>query len=179
MQASRRSYPGLVKSYQEIPSVFQDFFASFLSDGRDFPNAVLIPSYQGFNHRTTEKLVCELGIEIYVFERMENSFEAKCFTIDQISYVEVRAVLLDSLIKIIGMTKQGILTTPNIKFNTVPDYLFTPILERMRGVSASLTDKVQDSVLEKFDHWVRLNYKFMNYTRSSLLPGEKVVHTIL
>ncbi len=35
------------------------------------------------------------------------------------------------------------------------------------------------ALLEKFDRWVNVNYKFMNYAKRSLLGGEKVVHAIL
>jgi hypothetical protein len=60
----------------------------------------------------------------------------------------------------------------------VTDYLFTPILERMRLASAG-PEAIDRSELEKFDAWVKRNYKFMNYAKRSLIGGEKVMHAIL
>jgi hypothetical protein len=38
---------------------------------------------------------------------------------------------------------------------------------------------VRASELEKFNGWVRRNYKFMNYARRSLVGGEAVIHAVL
>ena len=42
---------------------------------------------------------------------------------------EVRTFLLDSSIKIAGMTQHGVAASTSSKFNAVTDYLFTPILQ--------------------------------------------------
>jgi len=178
-EQTKLSWAKPIESHTAVPNAYQDFFEPFLADGRGFPYSVLTPSYEGFIHRTTEKLICDFGHEIYVLERSGNTFEAQCYPLEGISYVEVRTILLDSCIKISGVTRQGIPAFSTFKFNSVTDFLFTPILERIRLAAVDSKDAVQSSELEKFDHWVRLNYKFMNYAKRSLLGGEKVIHTIL
>lgn len=178
-EQTKSSWAKSIESYDAVPNVYKDFFEPFLADGRVFPYTVLTPSYEGFIHRTTEKLICNFGHEIYVLERSGNTFEAQCYPLEGISYVEVRTILLDSRIKISGVTRHGVPTSSTLKFNSVTDYLFTPILERIRLATFDSKDAAQSSELEKFDHWVRLNYKFMNYAKHSLLAGEKVIHTIL
>ena len=42
---------------------------------------------------------------------------------------EVRTFLLDSSIKIAGVTQHGVAASTSLKFNAVTDYLFTPILQ--------------------------------------------------
>ena len=179
VEQTKSSWAKPIRSYAAVPDVFKDFFKPFLANGRVFPYTVLTPAYEGFVHRATEKLICDFGDEIHVFERSGNTFEAQCYPLEGISYVEVRNILLDSRIKINGVTKQGIPTSSTLKFNSTTDYLFTPILERIRLATVDSECAVQSSEREKFDHWGRLNYKFMNYARRSLLAGEKVVHAIL
>ena len=178
-EQTKSSWAKPIKSYAAVPNAYKDFFEPFLADGRVFPYTVLTPSYEGFIHRTTEKLICDFGHEIYVLERSGNTFEAQCYPLEGISYVEVRTILLDSRIKISGVTRQGVPASPTFKFNSVTDYLFTPILERIRPATVDSQDAAQSSESEKFDHLVRLNFKFMNYAKRSLLAGEKVVQTIL
>ena len=178
-EQTRLTWAKLIQSYEVVPDVYKDFFEHILSDGQAFPYAVLAPSREGFIHRTTEKLVCSFGREIYVLERSENTFEVQCYPLEGISYVEVRTVLLDSHFKISGMTKQGIPASSTVKFNSVTDYLFSPILETIRLAAVDSRDAAKSSETDKFDHLVRLNYKFMNYAKRSLLGGEKVIHFIL
>lgn len=168
-----------VKSYNLVPHIYKDFFEPRLVGGREFPYTILAPSFEGFIHRTTEKLICVWGDDVYVLERVGNSYEALGYPLEGISYIELKTKLLDSNIKISGVTSQGTPASSTIKFNTVTDYLFTPILEKMRLAAFKSISVTQNSELEKFDYLVRLNYKFMNYARHSLIGGEKVIYAIL
>ena len=159
--------------------LYKRFFEPFLATGRGFPNTVLAPSYEGFIHRTTEKLVCLLDDEIYVLLRNGNTFETQCYPLEEISYVEVRTILLDSRIKISSVNRQGDLVSTTIQFNTVTDYLFRPILEKIRLAAVDTQETIQSSERDKFNQWIRLNYKFMNYAKRSILGGERVIHAIL
>lgn len=176
---TKSSWAKLIESYASLPEVYKGFFESFLADGREFPYTVLTPSYEGFIHRTTEKLICNFGCEIYILERTGDSFEVQCYPIEEISYVEVRTILLDSRIKISGVTRQGVPASSTIKFNSITDYLFAPLLERIRLAACDSVSEVQSSELEKFAGWISSNYKFMSYAKRSLLGGEKVLSAIL
>ncbi len=168
-----------IKSYEAVPDIYKDFFEPYLANGRAFPYSVLTPSYEGFLHRTTEKLISDFGAEITVLERKGNTFEALCYPLKGISYVEVRTVLLDSHFKICGVTRHGVPASSILRFNSVTDYLFMPILETIRSANHHSKETIQSAEFEKFDRWVRSNYKFMNYAKRSLRGGEKVIHTIL
>jgi len=61
----------------------------------------------------------------------------------------------------------------------VTDYLFTPFLDKIRPAPSAPRDADQSSERAKFDYLMHLNFKFMNYARRSLVPGEKVIHTVL
>jgi hypothetical protein len=178
-EQTRLSWAISIDSYAAVPSVYKDFFEPFLAAGRVFPYTVLSPSYEGFIHRTTEKLVCDFSGEIYVLERRGNTIETKCYPFKGINYVEVRAILLDSHVKLNGVTRDGIPASSTIRFNSVTDYLFTPIVEKIRLAAVEAQDTVQNPELAKFDYLLSVNYKFMNYAKRSLLGDEKVIQAIL
>ena len=174
MKASRAE---LVTSYSEVPEAFKEF--ALFADGQEFPYTVHTPAYEIFIRRTTEKLICDFGHEIYVLEKSGTGFDAQCYPIDRISYVEVTTFLLISRIKIYGVTKDGVSNSSTLKFSSLTDYLFTPILQRMRHAPVDLSSLPLRSELEKFDPWRGVNFKFMNYAKRSLRADEKVVDTIL
>ncbi len=178
-EQTQLSWARSLESYDAVPDVYSAFFGPLRAEGRDLPYALLTPSYEGFIRRTTEKLVCDVGREIHVLERKGNTCEAQCYPLEGISFVQVRTVLLDSRIKITGVTRNGVSASSTIKFNSVTDYLFVPILEKIRFASGDFRGAVRSSELAKFDHWITLNYKFMNYARRSLLGEETVLHAIL
>ncbi len=49
-----------IKSYADVPDVYKDFFDPLLADRREFPYAVLTPSYENFIHKTSEKLIVHM-----------------------------------------------------------------------------------------------------------------------
>jgi len=178
-EQTRLSWARPVKSYAAVPEVFKGFFEPYQSAGREFPYIVLTPAYEAFIFRTTEKLICDFGRQIVILDRNGNTCAAQGYHLEGISYVEVRSVLLDSRIKIAGVTEQGAPISSTLRFNSVTDYLFTPILEKIRRAGADSGAVFQVSENEKFEKWVHLNYKFMNYARCSLLGGENVLHAVL
>lgn len=178
-ELTKSTWAKLIQSDNFVPSIYEDFFATLLADGRKFPYTVLAPSFDRLIHKTTEKIICDCGDEIYVLERIGSSYEAICYPLEGIACVEIKTMLLDSHFKINGVTSQGATASSTIKFNTVSDYLFKPILENIRLASFDSVSATQRSEVEKFDYLTRINFKFMNYAKHSLMRGEKVIHAIL
>jgi len=178
-EQTKASWARSIDSPAAVPAAYQEFFERLLAGGRAFPYTVLTPSYQGFLHRATEKLVCDLEDEICILHRHAGAFEAHRYPLEGISYVEARTFLLDSSIKIAGVTEQGVAASTSFKFNAVTDYLFTPILRRIRLAPHGPSAAGLGPESEKFDDWAGRNYKFMNFAKRSLLAGERVVHAIL
>lgn len=178
-ELTKSSWAQPIKSYADVPDVYKDFFNPLFADGREFPYTVLTPSYENFIHKTTEKLICDGGCEIIILEKSENTFEPQCYPLDRIIYVEFRSVLLDASFKICGMTGLGVQNTSTLKFNSVTDYLFVPILKQIRLAGVDSLQGVQSRDVEKFNDLHQLSYKFMNYGKRSLLGGEQVLHIYL
>jgi hypothetical protein len=178
-ELTKSSWAKPIRSCADVPDVYKDFFDSFIAGGREFPYTVLTPSYEKFIHKTSEKLICDGGCEIIVLEKSGNTFDTQGYPLDGIIYVEFRTVLLDASFKICSVTRHGVQTTSTLKFNSVTDYLFAPILRRVRFAGGDSMQDVQSKELEKFDHLFQVSYKFMNYGKRSLLGGEQVLHIYL
>jgi hypothetical protein len=178
-EQTRLSWAKPIESYAAVPKVYQDFFEPFLAAGWEFPYTIQGPAYEGFFHRSTEKLICDFGSDIFILDRNGNTYTARGYPLDKISYVEIRSVLLDSYIKISGVTTEGLRASSSIRFNTVTDFLFTPIVEKIRLFAIGTEGTTQGPESGLFDHLTNINYKFMNFGRRSLLRGEKFIHSIL
>jgi len=169
----------LIESYAEIPDIYESFFHPLLAQGRDFPYTVLIPSYEGFIHRQTEKLISDFGCEIYILEKKGNTFEMLCYLVEEINYVEFRTALLASSLQICGRTSAGVLASSTLAFNSITNYLLHPILTAMRHGTPGKNTTDASSESQPFNHLSQVNYKFMNYARQSLLAGESLIHSML
>lgn len=176
---TKSSWAKHIKSLVDIPDVYNSFFESFPAVESAFPYTVLTPTYENFIHKTTEKLISDFGHDIYVLERNGDSFETQCYPIDGISYIEIRIALLAASFTICGMTNQEVLASSTLKFNSITDYLFFPILKRVRLFSIDAKNVVQGIDEEKFNCLVDVNFKFMNLAKHSLLEGEKVIQFTL
>ena len=179
VEKTKSSWAESVKSYAAVPDIFKSFFEPILTGGRAFPYVVLTPTFEGFIHPTTEKLICDMGHEICVLEKSGNTFLAQCYPLEGILYVEWRTILLDSQINIHGVIENGDPASSTLRFNSVTDYLFTPIVTRIRLAGVDSKIAIQNSERPNFDHWFDLDFKFMNFAKRSILEGEKVIHAIL
>lgn len=178
-EQTRLSWARCIESFDEVPPFYQSFLLSLLGPARRFPYAVLTPTFEGFLNRANEKLVFSLDHTLYILERAKNKLIPTCYSFHDIHYVEVGSILLKAWIHISGVSGDGALSTTTLKFNTVTDFLFTPLLEKIRAVPAEAHSGDYPSELSKFNYLERLNFKFMNYAKSSIMPGEKVVHILL
>ena len=178
-ERTQRTWAKVIDSYESIPEIYKDFFRPGFSEGQPFPYIVLTPSFETLGYRINEKLVCAFDREIQILERNRKELVVQCYPLEGISYVEVSSMLLDSRIRINGMARDGNLTSSIVRFSTATDYVLAPVLKRIRLYKVESKEAVQKRELEKFDPWLGLNFKFMNFARNSLLGGEKVLCTIL
>lgn len=179
LDLTKSSWATHIRSYSDVPDIYKSFFESLPANEIAFPYTVLTPSYENFIHKTTEKLIIIFRNDIYILEKYGDSFETQCYPIDSISYIEMKTALLASSFKICGLTNQGVYAFSTLKYNSITNYLFTPILKRVRLFSVDAKNVVQDAEAEKFNCLADVNFKFMNLSKHSLLEGEKVIQFIL
>jgi hypothetical protein len=180
---TRLTWARVIESYEAVPPAYRTFFEPFCAEEQIFPHTLIVPTYDGFLHRPTEQIICDLGDELCVLKKQGTRFESRCYPLDAITFVEMRTSLLTSSIKISGITKQGEPAVSVFEFNSITDPLFTPIVDRIRCTARAsrIGAQAMDQHLEKepFSQWSRLNFKFMNYARRSVPDGDTVIDTIL
>jgi hypothetical protein len=176
-EQTRRSWAKTLKSYDEVPDAYQDFLKTL--PGGALPYMVLTPSYEGFINRTSERLLCSFGDKVFIAEKQREQVTSTCYSFEDINYVEMATILLKAWIKISGIASNGVLTSSTLRFNSVTDYMFVPLLEGIRPAAYDVGGADLRLERAKFEYLKNLNFKFMNFARRSILPGEKVLQTIL
>jgi hypothetical protein len=174
-EQTMRAWAERIYSLAEVPEIYRDFFNTLPV----FPYAVLTPSYEGFLVKVNPKLVCSFDNQIYVLEHRSNRLEVTCYALQNVSYIEAGTILLKSWIKISGVTPNG-LASSTFQFSAVTQPYFYPIIELVRLISPSANPPTDlQTERDKFDYLLNLHFKFMNYARRSILPGEQVIASLL
>ncbi|MBI5568051.1 MAG: hypothetical protein HY870_24345 [Chloroflexi bacterium] len=176
-EQTRLSWARAIRSRADLPQFYHAFIAELLA-GRTLPYAVLTPTFPGFLRRETERLIFNLERDLYVLERRKPQLNCLRYALADIHYVEIGAILLHGWLKISGLA-DGKLSASTLRFNVVNDHLFTPFIEQIRPAARHLSASDLPAEQRKFDYLSTDNFKFMNYARRSLLPGERVIQPLL
>jgi len=170
-EQTRLSWARPVQSLEELPPAYRSFFA-----GKPFPYAVLTPTFAGFMRREIERLVCFLDDRLIILEKTSDEPRRIVFPRSEINCVEMGAILLRAWLTVQGRAAgEDHLTTITLRFNTVSDNLFTPFVDQIRGISANPIDVPRDLELSKLNDVPLLSYKFKNYVRRSIRPGDHII----
>jgi hypothetical protein len=178
-EQSRLSWARVANSYDEIPEPYRAWLDPLLRGRETFPYIVLTPTYEGYFRRENEKLVCMLDETLHIVERARDQLILNSYPVGDIGRIEVGAILLRAWITVRGVPGSGHPTATTTRFNTVTDRLFIPFLNAFRTGSRPPSATGLDGERAKFDELLVRNYKFMNYARGSILPGEEVLCYVL
>jgi len=179
MPRETSSWARKIKSYQEIPDEFREIFVSFSSDQQQFPYTIYAPSHKwGLRKRTNSKLISMTDHKIFYAEKTNNEIIVKEFLLGNINYIEHGAILLYSWIKIAGIINHD-LSTATIEFNTVVETLFMHIIQHARMnindiVVSDVNNELYARETDKFGCLSKIDFKLMNYSRSSIIRGQTV-----
>ncbi len=174
-EQTKRSWAKEIESFDKVPHIYKDFFDAHLDDGTPFPYTVITPTFNGFIRRENEKLICSQDNKIFILENANNQLNTSCYAVEHINYVEAGTVLLKAWIRISGLTDNGALTSSTLRFNSVTEYMFDPFVEEIRSAANNPSSISNSLELSKFDYLSEVNFKFMNYARNSIMPGEQII----
>lgn len=175
---SMSTWSQIVESYEAIPVGFKSACRPLLANIQPFPYVVFAPVISGFRRKAPEQLICEVDDTFYLWERMGSQVTATAYPLPHISMMEVGHILLYSWITISGMTREGTAAASTIPFNTVSTPYFEPFVNRVRPAADDADEVEWQAEKDKFNYLETASYKFMNYARKSLAPGEKVIQTV-
>ena len=173
-QITRQSWAKKVYTFEALPEAFKSIACDLMSDKQAFPYAVLTPTFEGFLKHENEKLVFCQDQRLYVLEKDQRNVIPTSYRFANIYRIEFGEVLLKAWINIRGTNDQGEFSTTQLRFNSVTDFLFNPFIEAVRLFDVPTVPLDMQQEREKFSPLKQKHFKFMNYARNSLLPGEHV-----
>ena len=120
--------------------------------------------------------VCCIDDYLIILEKAPGGPKCTEFPLSDLNCVEIGSVLLKAWIKFQGRANhEPVLTTVTLRYNAVTDWLFAPFAARIRGAGAHRDDVPREFELSKLDDVVLPSFKFRNYARRSILPGDRVI----
>ena len=178
-EQTKLSWARRIETLEDVPAHFRATVTALVTETGILPYLILTPSYASFIVHTTEKLVCGLDDEMRIYELSGGEVRLTAFCYADVSAVEVGCVLLKSWLTITGTNTSGVESRIMIKFNTVTDYLFLPIIGKLRRAGAAADLQQHEAEQAKFNYLAHDFYKFMNVAKKSILPGEEVVGAVM
>lgn len=148
-----------------------------LGERQPFPRVVFAPVLPGVQHKTTEKLVFEADETLHILKRIDGQVKMYAYPFDAICDIEVGNILLYSWITLRGVTREGATHATPIEFNSTSRQHFAPFVAQLRP-RPSPDPQALRAKQTSFSDLASKSFKFMNYARSSLVSGEKVIHTL-
>lgn len=173
-EITRLSWARQVKSYEELPSHYRDHFTRSGFDPSKFPYSVLTPTLEGFLRREKEKLTYIRDGSITILEKSSRPSIETAYRLADINHVEVGQVLLKAWLRLEGIDQTGQLAHSSVRYNAVNQALFQPFLDQLRCPSTPAEPANLEIERSKFKILQTINFKFMNFGRRSILPGEEV-----
>lgn len=167
----------LVKQPEDAPPVFRPFLEDLPIEGEAAQPYILFSPADRFGRRKTNpKLLCLLSKRAVILEATRNGLITLELPYSAITSVEVGHVLLLAWFKITGVL-DGDIITATFEYNTVAERFFRPAAELIRTSAACIEQTACDgpSDTEIFDTLIRQDYKYMNFSKMSLIPGEKAL----
>lgn len=172
------SWASVIEDYTAVPEPFKSACQPLLANIQPFPYVVFAPVISGFRHKTTEQLICEVNDTVTIWEHVGDQIITTAYPLKAISMVEEGHILLYSWLTINGMTSQGVAASATVSFNTVTTPYFEPFVDRVRPAAANVDQAGWQAEKAKFSYLETASYKFMNFARESLVPGEQVIRTV-
>jgi hypothetical protein len=112
--------------------------------------------------------------KLYILEKDKKNILEVCYHFKDIQYIETGRLLLLSWIMINGVCENRTIST-TIFYDTVVDLFFKHILILIRKNNFKIENNDISPEIMKFEELIYSNYKFMNFARQSIIPGEKVI----
>lgn len=180
MEAWRRggsveTWSQIIRSHDALPPAFETAARWLTDDGSSFPYMVYAPRLAGTRRRTAERLAALTHDAIYIWERSGRQVEMTAYPLETISAIEVGDILLYSWLMVTGLTSEGNAGATTVEFNTVSLDYYRPFINRVRPATTDVSESAFRIEQGKFNYLDSISYKFMNFSRASLLPGETVI----
>jgi hypothetical protein len=172
------NWPRVIENNEGIPEDFLGKFNSVSSDEKLFPYMIYLPQEKWGFRKVNPKLICLYPDKITLFEKHKKEIYFTVYFLKDIDYIHRGRFLLYSWLRISGISGNKKASTL-IEFNTVRENIFTPVMIKIRTKLDRLDegrpalDKLEIEK-DKLSYLSESYYKFLNFSRESILSGEEV-----
>jgi hypothetical protein len=177
----RLAWARLAETYEDVPDVYRPFYDSLAPEQRNpFPYTVITPTYKGFLTPQNEKLLCRMEDNLFLLEQIHGRLIETCYPLQNIFRIETGTILLHSWMTIDGMDPRGVPASTSFSFNSVSEPLLATFVEAFRAaVAGPAAEAGTEPDLTVFDPLGNTHFKFKNYGRKTVRPGEKVIQVLM
>jgi hypothetical protein len=173
------SWARVIDSFETVPDIYKNPYQALVGNTGALPYTVLAPAQGAFRGRKSrERLLCEISDMFYVLERAGAEVFTTGYRSRDICSFEVGNILLYSWFSISGRTNAGAEAASTVEFNEATLRHFEPFFCKMRPAPTGLDQPDPEVEEAKFDYLSTQNFKFMNFARASLAPGERVIQSL-
>jgi len=130
-EQTRLSWAKPIRTADKIPEAYCAYLQAQLPGLDACLPAVLTPTFRGFLRRENEKLVFIHDEHLYILEQTPAGLLPVVFPLADITYVEVGGILLKAWVRVNGLIDRE-LATATLKYNSVTQYLFDPLVAQIR-----------------------------------------------
>ena len=167
-----------VENLADVPKIFRDAAAAEF-DGKQ-PYALFAPAERWGWRKIHPKFLCLSRDAVSCLELDRSGVTKRTFPFGGVICVERGRILLHAWLKVSG-SGEGAATAAMVEFNSVVEDLFHPIANTIRTAAAGIPPAGEEALREerrKLDFIVEASYKFANFAKLSLLPGEQVLEAV-
>ena len=164
----------VLESREEIPAVYQELFGKHFAEGAPFPRVIWTPALNRTSGWTTEKLICDTPEVLHIFEKNGKQVSALSYAYEDVYSIEDGNILLDAWLMVSGKTQGGEKRVTTLHFNMTSKRHFEGILHKLRRFPQEVDLDAFAVQKDTFNSLSNRNFKFMNFGRESLMPGETV-----
>lgn len=165
-----RTWAEEITRYEDVPAAFR---SAFTEPAEPFPYTIYLPEETKGKTQSKSQLI-RLDAEQFTLHTIQqNALQTITSRFDEVIYLERGKVLLNSWLVIKTAVETAVL-----QFNTTNNHLFRPIIDKIRQGMVPFTTNISEPDLSAFDYLDKINYKYMNYGRSSVRDGDAVVAVV-
>lgn len=171
-----QTWARVIESVADAPGDFRAALDVLEKRLGEFPYAVFAPRMDGPGSTHKRRVLCHADETISICEETNGEVTEISLRYADISVLEVGNILLYSWFSIWGKSTRGEEIALTVEFNESTQRHFEPFFAQMRPAGEKGADRAAEHA--KLSFLSSDNFKFMNFACQTLIPGERVLHTV-
>lgn len=157
----------------QVPRVFRE---ALPHRAESIPHIIYAPTDRWGWRKAHPKILCVAQDAVTLLELGRNGVGSLTIPLSAVAGVEMGRILLYSWLTITGTGRNGTVAV-KVEFNSVVESVFQPLAAMIRTATAGIHAGDREALRHewrKLDPLAKESYKYANFAKASLLPGERV-----